>query len=195
MRSVFAMTALALALGAPAYAQTAPAPMQAKPAVVTPPANPAAPPASAPSASGAAATAAQATEQAAKDAAQATGQAVKDAAQATGRAMKDAGAAMSATAAELSEGWTLKRSVIGQSVYDDKNVRVGEIDDIVLTGDQAKGYKAYAVVGVGGFLGIGERNVATPLSNLKRVNGKFVMPGATKAELKTWPAYTYPDQS
>ena len=116
------------------------------------------------------------------------GQVARDAAAAAGNAAR----AVSAKAEELTDGWNLRSSVMDQSVYDDKNVRIGEIDDIILTGDAAKGYHVYAVVGVGGFLGIGERKVAPPLSSLSKVDGKFVMHGATKEELTKWPEYKAP---
>lgn len=52
----------------------------------------------------------------------------------------------------------------GTRVYGANDENVGEIDDIVLTTD---GKIAAAVVGVGGFLGLGEKNVAIPFSELE----------------------------
>ena len=54
--------------------------------------------------------------------------------------------------------------LIGASVYGPDNASIGEINDIVLESDG--GVKA-VVVGVGGFLGMGEKNVAIPLDALK----------------------------
>jgi hypothetical protein len=109
---------------------------------------------------------------------------------------------------DLRDGLHVRNSVIGQSVYDDANARIGEIDELVLTGGAANApggmvsapsgssvapsagsYQLYAIVGVGGFLGIGERKVATPLSSLRRVDGRFVMSGITKQSLSEWPEY------
>jgi len=50
--------------------------------------------------------------------------------------------------------------LIGASVYGPDNASIGEINDSVLEGDG--GVKA-VVVGVGGFLGMGEKDVAIPL--------------------------------
>ncbi|MGY3622529.1 DUF4142 domain-containing protein [Bradyrhizobium sp. USDA 10063] len=51
----------------------------------------------------------------------------------------------------------------GTTVYGSNDSNVGEINDIVLTTD---GRVAAVVVGVGGFLGIGEKNVAIPFSKI-----------------------------
>lgn len=52
----------------------------------------------------------------------------------------------------------------GTTVYGAKNENIGEIDDIVLERD---GRIAAVVVGVGGFLGIGEKKVAIPFAALE----------------------------
>jgi sporulation protein YlmC with PRC-barrel domain len=48
-----------------------------------------------------------------------------------------------------------------QAVYDNGNNRIGEIDDVLMTND---GRVAALVVGVGGFLGIGEKHVIVPFN-------------------------------
>lgn len=183
MRSLLTASILTLALSLPAAAQTA-APAPAKDA--------------AQAAKDAAAATGQAVKDGAKaagetvkDAAKATGQAVSNAAAATGAAVSHAAAAVSARIEDLKDGWNLRHGVIDQPVYDDKNARIGEIDDLVLTGDAQKGYHVTAIVGVGGFLGIGERKVATPLESLSRVDGKFVMHGVAKETLGGWPEYKF----
>jgi putative membrane protein len=52
----------------------------------------------------------------------------------------------------------------GTRVYGANDAHVGEIDDVVLT---TEGEIAAVVVGVGGFLGVGEKNVAIPFSELE----------------------------
>ena len=52
--------------------------------------------------------------------------------------------------------------LIGTTVYNTANENIGEINDLVITDKSVT-----AVLGVGGFLGIGERNVAVPMSSLK----------------------------
>jgi sporulation protein YlmC with PRC-barrel domain len=53
--------------------------------------------------------------------------------------------------------------LIGVEVIGLDHKRIGEIDEIVLTGD---GRIEAVVIGVGGFLGIGEKNVAVPYGTL-----------------------------
>lgn len=52
---------------------------------------------------------------------------------------------------------------IGQSVYNSSDESIGEINDVIFTKD---GSVEAAVIGVGGFLGIGEKNVAVPLDTI-----------------------------
>ena len=51
-----------------------------------------------------------------------------------------------------------------QAVYDNRDNKVGDVNDLLLD----NGGKINAVIiGVGGFLGVGEKNVAVPFSSLK----------------------------
>ncbi|MBS0530374.1 MAG: PRC-barrel domain-containing protein [Proteobacteria bacterium] len=56
--------------------------------------------------------------------------------------------------------------VVGLNVYNDANEKVGSISDLLL--DKSGNIKA-AVIGVGGFLGVGEHLVAVPFDKLKFV--------------------------
>lgn len=85
--------------------------------------------------------------------------------------------------------------VIGSTVYNDQNESIGKIDDVLISGD---GKAPYAVLSVGGFLGMGNRLIVVPTSNLrvaydkdKSDDTKIVLPGATKDQLKGLPEYTY----
>jgi sporulation protein YlmC with PRC-barrel domain len=73
-----------------------------------------------------------------------------------------------ATISESSlQGSTWRASkVVGLNVYNDKNESVGSINDILI--DKSGNAKA-AVLGVGGFLGMGEHLVAVPFDKLKFV--------------------------
>lgn len=51
-----------------------------------------------------------------------------------------------------------------QSVYDPKENKVGEIDDVLIDKD---GRITALIIGVGGFLGVGEKDVAVPFSAVK----------------------------
>ena len=50
---------------------------------------------------------------------------------------------------------------------------------------------SYAIVSVGGFLGIGKRLVAIPVEQLRDEKGKLILPGATKEALKALPEFQY----
>ncbi|MBY5370822.1 PRC-barrel domain containing protein [Rhizobium leguminosarum] len=52
---------------------------------------------------------------------------------------------------------------IGQSVYNAKNESIGSVNDLIMKKD---GGIVAAIVGVGGFLGIGEKDVAVPMEKI-----------------------------
>src|SRR5262247_3412643 len=58
---------------------------------------------------------------------------------------------------DLTVGWSAKRSVLGQAVYNDNNERVGSIDDIIVAPDKAI---SYAIINAGGYLGLTKHDVA-----------------------------------
>ena len=97
------------------------------------------------------------------------------------------------TALELREvatlGWSAKHQVLGQPVFNDKSEMIGDVDDIVIAPDMAR---SYAIIGVGGFLGVGKRDVVIRLSQLVRqADGKWVIVGATKEALRALPSFEY----
>jgi hypothetical protein len=52
-------------------------------------------------------------------------------------------------------------------------------------------YASYAIVGVGGFLGVGKNDVAIPMEQIKLEGGDLVLAGATKEALKALPKFEY----
>ena len=87
--------------------------------------------------------------------------------------------------------------VIGSSVYNDHDEKVGSIDDLLI----GKDGKMNAVLSVGGFLGMGTKYVEVPYADLTFGNtqrdsdNRVVLKGATKESLKTQPAYNYYSKS
>ena len=77
---------------------------------------------------------------------------------------------------DVALGWSAKRTILGQPVYNDNNDRVGSIDDIIIAPDKEI---SYAIVNAGGFLGLAKHDVAVPVSKFKLVDGKLVLSGAT----------------
>lgn len=78
-----------------------------------------------------------------------------------------------------------------QNVYDTQDNKIGEINDLLVD----NGGKVNAViVGVGGFLGVGEKNVAVAFPSLKvaKKDGKrYLVLDTTKEALESAPGYTY----
>jgi len=87
---------------------------------------------------------------------------------------------------------TLASTIIGKSVYsstDPESDNIGDVNDLIVAED---GSVTHAVIGVGGFLGIGEKNVAVPFDELKVVenNGDLrLVYSATKEQLEAAPAF------
>ena len=83
--------------------------------------------------------------------------------------------------------------IVGSSVYNDHDEKIGSIDDVVIGNDKTLS----AVVSVGGFLGIGSKMVAVPFDKLQFGNTKgssdnrVVMPGVTKDSLDGMPDFAY----
>lgn len=76
----------------------------------------------------------------------------------------------------------------GETDWDD----IGEINDIIVTKD---GEVSAVILGVGGFLGIGERNVAVPMGEITVVreegdsDDRFLVVSTTKEALEQMPAF------
>lgn len=80
--------------------------------------------------------------------------------------------------------------LIDREIVNEANETVGTIDDLVITRDDRV---LYAIVSVGGFLGMGERLVAVPYDELTMRNDNFVMRDASKDSLKQRPEFKYQD--
>jgi sporulation protein YlmC with PRC-barrel domain len=77
--------------------------------------------------------------------------------------------------------------LIGSAVYDAKgDDKIGEINELVIDRD---GKVAHVVVGVGGFLGVGEKNVALPMNEVKRGEKDRFVVSHTKDQLKEMARY------
>jgi sporulation protein YlmC with PRC-barrel domain len=89
------------------------------------------------------------------------------------------------------DGMVRASEFIGEEVTNGKGETVGTVDDLIVSqGDRV----FYAVLSVGGFLGVGDRLVAVPFQELKigaKDVGGLVMYDTTKEKLKAQPAFHY----
>jgi len=70
--------------------------------------------------------------------------------------------------------------IIGSTVYDVQNQNVGSVKDIVLDRD---GRVSAVVIDVGAFLGVGGKNVAVALNDLKTTNDRLTL-NRSKSQLQ-----------
>jgi sporulation protein YlmC with PRC-barrel domain len=93
-----------------------------------------------------------------------------------------------AEAREVAKGWSAKRQLLGQPVYNDKDEKVGSVYDLIVAPSKDV---SYAIIGAGGFLGVAKHDVAIPVSQFSMLDGKIVLAGATKDSLKAMPEFDY----
>jgi sporulation protein YlmC with PRC-barrel domain len=84
--------------------------------------------------------------------------------------------------------------LIGANVYGPDNKSIGEINDVIVASD---GQIKAAVVGVGGFLGVGQKDVAVPFNSLSIAREADssaidkITVSYTKDQLKNAPKFAY----
>jgi hypothetical protein len=87
----------------------------------------------------------------------------------------------------LADGFRSSK-LVGAAVVNSANQSIGKIDDL-LVGRSDK--VLYAVLSVGGFLGVGSKLVAVPYSSLQIGAKDVVLPGGDKDQLKALPEFKY----
>ena len=112
---------------------------------------------------------------------------------ATGAAAQTAGETqLGVTTIELKDvikGWSARRQLLGQHVYNDKGERIGEIEDVIISPERNI---SYGIVSSGGFLGIGSHDIAIPANQFHMGDkGRLLLPGATKEKLRAMPQFEY----
>jgi len=78
--------------------------------------------------------------------------------------------------------------IVGSAVTNDANDKIGSVDDLIVTRNDTV---PYAIISVGGFLGMGDKLVAVPMRMLQIAPDKIVLPGGTKDALKQLPEFKY----
>ncbi|MBE0532036.1 MAG: PRC-barrel domain-containing protein [Rhodospirillales bacterium] len=89
--------------------------------------------------------------------------------------------------ASLATGYRTSK-VVGSTVVNEANETVGTIDDLIVTPNEKV---PFAVLSVGGFLGMGARYVIVPFNSLLVQDKQMVLPGATKDSLEALPEFKY----
>jgi len=81
--------------------------------------------------------------------------------------------------------------IIGRDVVNLEGEEVGEVNDVVVANDRDE---MFLVVGVGGFLGMGEKDVALPVSDLRMSSDNvLLMSQKSEDQLKEMPEFNESD--
>ena len=104
-----------------------------------------------------------------------------------------AGQAVSVTPLAAASTEIDANKLIGRNIKNPQGDTVGEINSVAIDKD---GKVRSVIVGVGGFLGVGEKNVALPWDSLTVSNsGEDVVANVTKDELKALPEHKFPESA
>ncbi|WP_186310710.1 PRC-barrel domain-containing protein [Paraburkholderia sp. BCC1886] len=89
---------------------------------------------------------------------------------------------------QLASGYRASK-LSGADVYNKSKDSIGTLDDLIVSPSGDRG--TYAILSVGGFLGIGKHLVAVPFNDLQINNRRVVLPEATKNSLEALPEFKY----
>jgi hypothetical protein len=78
--------------------------------------------------------------------------------------------------------------VVGREVVNEHNVKIGMVDDLIVT---QNGVVPFVVLSVGGFLGIDSKYVVVPFSSIEIQDNRLMFSGASKDSLDKLPAFKY----
>jgi len=92
----------------------------------------------------------------------------------------------------LAIGWSVKNSLMGKTVYNEADEKVGTVEDLIISPDRDL---SFVIVGAGGFVGIGRHDVAIPVTRIREQAGRLVMAGATMDMIKDMPQFVYATQT
>jgi len=88
----------------------------------------------------------------------------------------------------VATGWRASK-IIGSTVENENGETIGTVDDLILTADQQV---PFAILSVGGFLGIGSKLVAVSYYDLDTTQkGKTILKGASKDMLNSAAEFQY----
>ena len=93
---------------------------------------------------------------------------------------------------KVAQGYRASK-LMGKDVENETGEDIGDINDLIINpADKI----TYAIIGVGGFLGIGERLVAVPFDALKpkQNSDNLILAGANKDRVRQLPEFKYRDR-
>lgn len=108
---------------------------------------------------------------------------------------KPPGGAKPVQETSLSQPQWLASDIYKAGVYDNSQQKIGEIKDLVI--DKDLGTISAAVIGIGGFLGIGEKDAAIPFKDLKVASSEgkdWLVLNETREQLQKTPTYVPKEQ-
>lgn len=88
----------------------------------------------------------------------------------------------------IATGWSVKRTLMGQSIYNDAGQKVGEVEDLIISPERNL---SFVIIEAGGFLGMGRHDVAIPMASIQNRGGRLVMVGATREAINAMPVFSY----
>ena len=89
---------------------------------------------------------------------------------------------------QLASGYRASK-LTGVTVYNRNKDSIGTLDDLIVSPGAER--TTYAILSVGGFLGMGKHLVAVPFNALQIENRRVVLPDATKQSHETLPEFKY----
>ncbi|MFT4066603.1 PRC-barrel domain-containing protein [Paraburkholderia sp.] len=89
---------------------------------------------------------------------------------------------------QLASGYRASK-LTGVTVYNRNKDSIGTLDDLIVSPGAER--TTYAILSVGGFLGMGKHLVAVPFNDLQIDNRRVVLPDATKKSLEALPEFRY----
>ncbi|QCN93937.1 PRC-barrel domain-containing protein [Azospirillum argentinense] len=111
----------------------------------------------------------------------------------TATEMNKSGSATTGSAAGLTGGTLASaENMMGKNVYGTDNEKVGEVEDIIL---DSNGQARQLVISSGGFLGIGEKQIAVDIGNANwdAQQERVQLSGMTRDQVKEMPEFEYSD--
>jgi hypothetical protein len=90
----------------------------------------------------------------------------------------------------VAQGYRTSR-LIGRAVHNERREEIGRLDDIII-GPQDRAL--FAIIQVGGFLGLGSHLIAVPYQSLRIAGPRanIILPGASNEELRRLAEFRYP---